>query len=380
MKTLSERGRTVQDEIADVHAFLKRRFPPIERVAAAVYDPESDLLKTFAHSTEGRSPLVLYEAPLSQTPSLESLARSGRDRVIDDLHSLSDSPHEHTHRLIEKGYRSSYTMPLFEGGRLIGFLFFDSREPGYFKPLILEQLSIFARLLTLKLVQSFAESRLLGSALRIATRLTHYRDPETHGHLSRMAHCARLIARDLAPARGLPDEWVESVFRYAPMHDIGKIAVPDRILLKQGPLDEAELEVMRSHVLKGVEIIDGILSELNMTAIGQLDVLRNVVLGHHEAFDGSGYPHGRSGPEIPIEARIVMVADVFDALTSKRPYKAAWTVNDALHYLSERAGAQFDPDCVASLHARRSEASLLVARFKDGIGEVQSREGYSAEL
>lgn len=375
-----ERAPTIQDEIADVHVCLRRQFPGIERVAAAVYDPATDILKTFAHSTDGGSPLALYEAPLSDTPSLAGLAHSGRDRVVDDLMTLALSPHEHTRRLIEKGYRSSYTMPLFDSGRLFGFLFFDSRQPGYFRPLIVEHLAIFARLLTLVLAQGLIQARLLESALRVAARLTHYRDPETRGHLDRMAQCSRLIARALAPRKGLSDEFVESTLRFAPMHDIGKIAVPDAILLKQGPLTEPEFEVMKSHVLKGVEIVDGILAELDLGAIGHLDMLRNVVHFHHEAVDGSGYPQGRRGSEIPIEARIVKVADVFDALTSRRPYKAAWPVDDALRYLTERAGGQFDADCVSALAAHADEAASLLLRFTDPSDVEQSREGYSLDL
>lgn len=373
-------GATLQDEIESLHSSIRRQFPRVERVAAAIYEPATDLVKTFAHSTDGRSPLEHYEARLSDTPSLQALAQSRVDRVIDDLRTMAGSPHEHTQRLLEKGYRSSYTTPLFEGDRLFGFLFFDAREPGYFRPMIVEQLSVFARVLALKVAHVVAEAHLLGSALRLATRLTHYRDPETHGHLSRMAHYARMIARAIAPFHGLTDEFVESVLRYAPMHDIGKIAVPDRILLKHGPLTLAEFEVMKTHVTKGAEIVDGILSELDMGTIPHLDVLRNVVLCHHEAVDGSGYPGGRRGPEIPIEARIVTVADVFDALTSERPYKEAWPVDDALRYLSERAGLHFDPDCVNALQAHAEEAALLMAQFTDEAGATQSREGYSLEL
>lgn len=374
------RARTMQDEIADVHVCLRRLYPEIERVAAAVYDPATDLLKTFAHSTDGGSPLELYEASLTDTPSLGRLAHSGDNRVVEDLNTLADSPHEHTRRLIERGYRSSYTMPLFEGGRLFGFLFFDSRQPGYFRPLLVDHLAIFARFLTLALAQGFAQARLLESALRVATRLTHYRDPETRGHLDRMARCSRLIARVLAPASGLSDEFVESTLRFAPLHDIGKIAVPDHILLKQGPLTPAEFEVMQSHVLKGVEIVEGILSELDLEAIGHLDMLRNVVHFHHESVDGSGYPQGRRGSEIPIEARIVKVADVFDALTSQRPYKKAWPVKDALGYLEDGVGRQFDAGCVAALVAHADEAASLLVRFTDPLDAEQSREGYSLDL
>ncbi len=380
MASPNERARTIQDEIADAHVCLKRLFPEIERVAAAVYDPKTDLLKTFAHSTDGGNPLELYEAFLAETPSLSLLAQAGNNRVVNDLNSLADSPHEHTRRLLERGYRSSYTMPLFEGGRLFGFLFFDSREPGYFRPMLVEHLAIFARLLTLALSQGFAQTRLLESALRVATRLTHYRDPETRGHLDRMARCSRLIARVLGPAKGLSDEFVESILRFAPLHDIGKIGVPDHILLKTGPLTPAEFEVMQSHVLKGVEIVEGILSELDLGAVGHLDMLLNVVHFHHESVDGSGYPQGRRGEDIPIEARIVKVADVFDALTSRRPYKKAWPVEDALRFLTDGAGGQFDPECVSALMAHADEATSLLLRFTDPADAEQSREGYSLDL
>ena len=380
MASPNERARTIQDEIGDAHVCLRRLFPEIERVAAAVYDPKTDLLKTFAHSTDGGNPLELYEAFLADTPSLGRLAQSGDNRVVDDLNSLADSPHEHTRRLIERGYRSSYTMPLFEGGRLFGFLFFDSREPGYFRPLLVEHLAIFARFLTLALAQGFAQTRMLESALRVATRLTHYRDPETRGHLDRMARCSRLIARVLAPQTGLSDEFVESILRFAPLHDIGKIGVPDHILLKTGPLTPAEFEVMQSHVLKGVEIVEGILSELDLGTVGHLDMLRNVVHFHHESVDGSGYPQGRRGEDIPIEARIVKVADVFDALTSRRPYKKAWPVEDALRFLTDGAGGQFDRECVSALVAHADEATSLLLRFTDPADAEQSREGYSLDL
>ena len=376
----SERARTFQDEIRDAHVCLRRLFPEIERVAAAVYDPGTDLLKTFAHSTDGGSPLELYEASLSDTPSLWRLAHSGHDRVLEDLRTLEDSPREHTRRLIERGYRSSYTVPLFEGGRLFGFLFFDSRQPGYFRPLLVEHLAIFARFLTLALAQGFAQARLLESTLRVAARLTHYRDPETRGHLDRMARCSRLVARTLAPGMRLSDEFVESTLRFAPLHDIGKIAVPDHILLKPGLLTPAEFVVMQSHVLKGVEIVDGILSELDLGEIGSLDMLRNVVRFHHEAVDGSGYPEGRRGSDIPIEARIVKVADVFDALTSQRHYKKAWPVKDALRYLTNGAGSQFDADCVSALVDHADEATSLLVRFTDPQDAEQSREGYSLDL
>jgi two-component system response regulator RpfG len=237
-----------------------------------------------------------------------------------------------------------------------------------------------AELLALAIVHAAAPARILDAALRVASRLTHYRDPETRSHLERMAHYAQLIAHGLAAGERLSDEFLAFLLLFAPIHDIGKIAIPDTILLKRGPLSARELAVMRTHVTKGAEIVDGILFELGLKALPQAQMLRNVVLFHHEAVDGSGYPEGRRRGAIPLEARIVTVADVFDALTSERPYKAAWPAPEALSYLERRAGTKFDARCVEVLGEDLEQALEIRARFKDKAGELQSREGYTAEL
>ncbi|HEY6546991.1 MAG TPA: HD domain-containing phosphohydrolase [Vicinamibacteria bacterium] len=368
-------------QLEAIHGLLRAHFPGVERVAVALYDPQTDKLKTFVHSTEGESPLVHYEARLAEVPSLADLARSGRSRVIDDLLAVRGSSREHARRLLEAGYQSSYTMPVREGGRLFGFLFFDSKLPHYFTPWAVERLAVFGHLLAVILVQSVTPARMLHSALRVASRLTHYRDPETGAHLDRMSRYARLIARSLAPQYGLSDEFVEFLFLFAPAHDVGKIAVPDRILLKQGPLLEEEFETMKTHVTKGAEIVDGIVRDLGLGAFPHIEVLRNVVLFHHEAIDGSGYPEGRAGSQIPVEARMVTVADVFDALTSERPYKAAWSREAALGYLRERMGTKFDAACVSVLLTHTREVEEIGLQFRDDEGSGhQSRAGYTLDL
>lgn len=374
------RPRTLQDEIASVHECLKRQLPNIERIAVALYDPARDSLKTFVNSTDGGTPISHYEVTLASTPSLQALARSGKHRVLDEMRDLEGSPSAHTRLLLEKGYRSSYTLPVFEGGELFGFLFFDSSVPGYFDAHVVEHLEIFARLLSLSLSQAFAEARLLESALRVVTRLTHYRDPETRGHLDRMAQYARIVAKGVAVPSGASDEFVESILRFSPLHDIGKVAVPDHILLKQSALTRDEFRVMQSHVEKGAEIVEGIVKELDLSMVVHISMLRNVVLFHHESIDGSGYPQGRRGTEIPLEARIVKVADVFDALTSRRPYKEAWSIDEALAFLTARSGSLFDAACVSALVAGRNEAADIVARVVDPEDAEQSHEGYSLEL
>ena len=172
--------------------------------------------------------------------------------------------------------------------------------------------------------------------IRRLGRAGEYRDNETGMHIVRMSK----YSRELATAMGMPGNWTDLLYNAAPMHDIGKIGIPDAVLLKPGKLDPDELVIMRTHAEIGARIIgDPEGSELFALAA-------SVAMTHHEKWDGSGYPNGLSGEHIPLEGRIVAVADVFDALTSERPYKKAWTVDDALALLSQEKGRHFDPAIV----------------------------------
>ena len=179
-------------------------------------------------------------------------------------------------------------------------------------------------------------------------RAGEYRDQETGSHIIRMASYSRLIAESL----GLPQDNCELIEAAAPMHDIGKIGIPDNILLKPGKLELEEFNVMKSHPEVGYQILSNSPSKyLNLGA--------EIALGHHEKFDGSGYPYGKAGDEIPLAARIVAVADVYDALTSQRPYKKAWSNGDALAYLYANKGRHFDPECVDAFVASYDEVRTI---------------------
>lgn len=172
------------------------------------------------------------------------------------------------------------------------------------------------------------------TVLRLS-KAAEYRDPETGAHIVRMANFSMLIAREL----GLPEADQQLLLEAAPMHDIGKVGIADSILLKPGRLTPAEFDVMKQHALFGFELLSGSSSKLLQTGA-------EIAKGHHEKFDGSGYPFGMKGENIPIFSRIVAVADVFDALTSARPYKQAWEVELALDFIKKGAGSHFDPACV----------------------------------
>ena len=189
--------------------------------------------------------------------------------------------------------------------------------------------------------------------LRLA-KAGEYRDEETGNHVLRMAIFARLMAEKL----GLHENDCHVIEIAAPMHDIGKIGVPDGVLLKPAKLDADELWIMRAHTRIGYEILkDSPSKYLQMGAV--------IALGHHERYDGTGYPSRLRGYEIPLEARIVAVADVFDALTSDRPYKKAWSIQDALNYLSAERGKHFDPECIDAFLAQFDKILSIRQRFLD---------------
>ena len=186
------------------------------------------------------------------------------------------------------------------------------------------------------------------------SRAAEFRDPETGAHIQRRAHYSRLIAARL----GLSAADQDLVLSAAPMHDVGKVGIPDKILLKPGKLDAEEFAVMQTHAAKGGQILGGSASKLLETAASIADT-------HHEKFDGSGYPRGLKGGEIPLFGRIVAVADVFDALTSSRPYKKAWTTEDAMAFLRENSGSHFDPACVDAFLADPLAIMEIKNRYQD---------------
>jgi hypothetical protein len=171
--------------------------------------------------------------------------------------------------------------------------------------------------------------------LRRLAEAAEYRDDNTHEHTQRVGHLAALLARRI----GLGDRMVWLVREAAPLHDLGKIAIPDSILLKPGKLSDEEFEVVKTHALLGARVLAGGESEL-------LEVAERIVRHHHERWDGSGYPDGLAGEDIPAAARITHVADVFDVLVHERPYKDSWSVDEAAAEIRAGAGTDFDPDVV----------------------------------
>jgi putative two-component system response regulator len=206
--------------------------------------------------------------------------------------------------------------------------------------------------------------------IRRLGRAAEFKDNETGNHVLRMSHYARLIAE----AHGLGDEAASIIFNTAPMHDIGKIGIPDSILLKPGKLDAGEWKIMHQHPIMGAEIIGKHENEL-------LETARIIALTHHEKWDGSGYPRQLKGEDIPLEGRIVAIADVFDALVSVRPYKPAFSLEAALQLMEKQTGSHFDPQLMEAFRKTLPEILRIKDIYADENGaltdlEFQIREIY----
>ena len=186
------------------------------------------------------------------------------------------------------------------------------------------------------------------------SRAAEQRDDQTGEHVLRVARISRIIAREL----GLDPVWTEDFCRASPMHDVGKISVPDAILFKPGRLDPAERQEMERHAEAGYRVLTGSSSKL-------VQLAAEIAISHHEKWDGTGYPRGIAGTDIPLSGRITAVADVCDALLSVRPYKQPWSLEAVRAHLIENAGSHFDPDIVAALIARWSELCAIYRVAED---------------
>lgn len=357
----------LREKLIDTHKSISQTFPFIVRIAIAIYDSDTSLLKTYVHSSGDDNPLEHYQALLDDAPSLKEILKKGLPRVINNLLTFEDGTKEHTKRIGRQGYAASYTLPMYNDGAFLGFIFFNSDEKDVFSENVLRQIDIYAHMISLLVINEISTINALTAAVKTTGSLTHIRDPETGSHLDRMSRYSRIIAAALASKYDLDDSYIEHIFMFSPLHDIGKIGIPDNILLKPSTLNDDEKEIMSTHARKGREIIDNLLENFGFENIKYMDMLRNIAEYHHESVNGSGYPMGMRGDEIPLEARIVAVADVFDALTSVRPYKEAWDNELAIQTLKNLSGEKLDEDCVNALVENMQAVEEIQLQFKQNI-------------
>jgi len=209
--------------------------------------------------------------------------------------------------------------------------------------------------------------------------LAETRDSDTGNHIRRTQYYVKALALQLKShprfAAELDDQAIDVIFKSAPLHDIGKVGIPDRILLKPGRFTPEEFEIMKTHAALGKDAIEHAETSLG-TPVPFLTRAKEIALCHQEKWDGSGYPQGLAGERIPLAARLMAVADVYDALISRRVYKAAMSHDEAARIIRDGAGAHFDPDIVAAFTAIEAEFQAIAARFADSDEDIEGKRDY----
>ena len=284
--------------------------------------------------------------------SLGKIIETGKERIINDLEEyVKGKPKKEYNRiLLEEGIRSSITFPLKNEKGVVGIIFFSSNIKNVYKKEHVRFLKTLANSIMLSLEKDILiDDLIISSTLALAT-LTEERDPETGDHLNRMKIYSKVIAEFLSNEKkykGIIDvDYINNIERFSPLHDIGKVAIKDDILLKPGKLTKDEFEIMKTHTIYGAKVLKMADENLKKKGRSIFKLGIEIAEGHHEKWDGSGYPYGKKGEDIPLSARIVAIADVFDALTSKRPYKKAFSFEESIQIIIDGAGKHFDPNIV----------------------------------
>lgn len=302
--------------------------------------------------------------------SLGEIIQSGQPRIINDLPAYSTRRplHDYTRIILDEGVRSSITLPLSVNGKPLGFLFFSSAQTHVYTEVHLQFLRNIRNALALSFEKDIFVDDLVYSSTLALAKMAEAKDEDTAVHLDRMKEYSVLLAKRLKHhgvyADRLSAEFIHSIEKFSPMHDIGKVGIRDDVLRKPGKLDPEEMAHMRTHASYGANVLRE--AEQNIARSGRTLFAMGIRIAayHHEKWDGSGYPVGLAGEKIPLEARIVAVADVFDALTTRRPYKEPFTFEDSIDILKQGRGAHFDPAIIDVFFADLSIFREYYDRFK----------------
>lgn len=323
------------------------RLMPCDRLAVAFLDGEGQVVAESAALEYGVAHLEPGFREAIGDTTLGAVSRTGHPRIIGDLEKHYAEVHQSTgtQRILEEGMRSSLTFPITIRDRCVGFLFASSKMKDAYSPVHISRGERILNLLKQHLYFHYVVQQIVAATSNAFVTLMERKDNETSRHIIRMSRYSYIIGRRL---NGKDQEITPTLLReilwFAPLHDIGKVGIPDAILLKPGALEHDERKAIEEHVSIGVDVIKEMDKEINrILSLSLLSTALDIISGHHEKYDGTGYPIGLSGEDIPLAGRITAVADVFDALTSRRPYKEALSIEDALDIMRKARGNHFDP-------------------------------------
>ena len=284
----------------------------------------------------------------------------GKPVVVEDLHNLESIFRNNNFlvQLAENNFSSAIFFSINIHTHDDAVLVFASEKKGAYNLEHLELLENIAAQVSHAFNKTIGMESLVISAVEGLAKLAENRDPETGDHLTRMSLYSTIIAEQLSETgsyhKQITPAYIRDFFRFSPMHDIGKVGIADSILLKPGKLDNDERTEMERHPVIGAEVLKRCEQQVQLSGYSIFKIGIEIAESHHEKFDGSGYPHGLKSEEIPLSARIVAAADVFDALTSRRPYKEAWNIDKAMEYMHEQAGQHFDPVIIDAMEQAMS--------------------------
>lgn len=324
---------------------------------------ESNIIADYAISKSKNIMIVPGYKETIKGSSLKYLKNQTDVRIIPDLkkYLIEHENSESTKLMLKEGYQSSLTAPIIDNNsKAIGFIFFNSFKKNSYNDSDIKKISYLSKLISSVMLKNiFIDDIIFYSALNLVT-LVENKDPETHKHLDRMQLYSKIICTNLYNSNKFAGEidsiLVDEIYKYAPMHDIGKVGVPDSILLKPGKLDDEEIKIMKRHSSIGGDVINSFRDKIKNSNKNYFKTAFNIANYHHEKWNGLGYPEGLIGVDIPIEARIVSIADVFDALTTKRSYKRAFSFEESIDIILSESGKSFDPE--------------IIEIFKESLGEI----------
>lgn len=352
---------------SDIFEYVRQSYPCLGRISLVTID--GDCLSTY--HTEDIAPsdqsLEFEEIVIRQGSSIEQIISQSQYRIINNINQLPEN--RHVQMLKTSGYVSSLAYPVVHHDKVISIIFFNSKTPHLFQHNeIKKDFFYVAQIIATLQILVFERQSHFDKLLTIALKIGHERDPETAQHLVRIGRYSEALARLLTKHKPeITTEFIHRIKCYAPFHDIGKYRIPDDVLFSTNTFSSAERAIMNKHTIYGEEIIANVVDMADLTNIPSEEVtfLKNIIRHHHEAFDGTGHPDGLSNVHIPLEARIVTLADVFDALLTKRPYKDPWTLDEVIEFVKTKSGYLFDPLCVQVLLENLDEMMTIRQTFAD---------------
>ncbi len=369
-RSLSEMnvGASLEEFLPHFKRLVEKNIP-CDRLALAFLNPYQEV--TAESAVTDLNVLYLepgFVEPISNT-TLNEVVSSEYPRIINDLETYYNDVHqsEATSLIIKEGLRSSLTAPIIINGKTIGFLFINSRQKDvYTKHHIYHTLQL-VNPLRQNIYYQYLIQEIIAETAKSFVILMAKKDNETSLHITRMSLYSYTIAKKLfEQERQIRPRLMREILWFSPLHDIGKIGIPDNILLKPGKLTDEEFEIMKQHVSIGESVITKMDESLHATVnLNALKTAIDLISSHHERWDGTGYPRALKGRDIPLSGRIVAVADVFDALTSRRPYKEAFSIEKTMEIMRSSVNTQFDPWVFDAFEASMPSILSIYENYKE---------------